>query len=178
MSPDDLRRLNLIDVTSQTDLSAVLQLAAGAVKADHFFVGILDDPRDRLYFAGNHGRLESARARRASPVTQSLASVVRQIEAPLVVDDATTDLRVANHPFVTHCGYQSYLGVPIIGPTGAVIGAVSAGVTTPHRWTLSEMRAMRNAGHLVSHLILLRAMSKVLADVAITHPMLGRGRAD
>ena len=178
MSPDDLRRLNLIDANNQPDLAAVLQLAAATVSADHLFVGILDDARERLYFAGNHGRIEAARIRRASPLTQSLATVVRQTGAPLVIDDATADPRVSHHPLVTHCGDQSYLGVPITGPTGAVIGAVSAGVTTPHRWSLSEMRAMKNAGLLVSQLILLRAMSKVLAEVAINHPMLGRGRPD
>jgi GAF domain-containing protein len=178
MSPDDLRRLNLLDVNSQADLSAVLQLASDAVGADHMFVGILDDVRDRLYFAGNHGRIEAAKTRRASPITQSLATVVRETGAPLVIDDAPADARVADHPFVTHCGYKAYLGVPILGPTGRIIGAVSAGTTAPHRWTLGEMRAMRNAGLLITQLIMLRAMSKVLSDLAISHPMLGRGRVD
>lgn len=178
MSPDDLRRLHLIDVNRQEDLSAVLQLAAGTIEADHLFVGILDDLRDRLYFAGNHGRIEAARTRRASPITQSLATVVRETGAPLVIDDATADSRVSHHPFVTHCGYAAYLGIPIPGPTGAIIGAVSAGAVAPHRWTLSEVRTMRNAGRLISQLILLRAMSKVLSDLAINHPMLGRGEVD
>jgi hypothetical protein len=40
------------------------------------------------------------------------------------------------------------------------------------------MRAMRNAGLLITQLIMLRAMSKVLSDLAISHPMLGRGRVD
>jgi GAF domain-containing protein len=178
MSPDDLRRLNLLDVNSQADLSAVLQLASDAVGADHMFVGILDDARDRLYFAGNHGRIEAAKTRRASSITQSLATVVRETGAPLVIDDAPADARVADHPFVTHCGYKAYLGVPILGPTGRIIGAVSAGTTAAHRWTLGEMRAMRNAGLLITQLIMLRAMSKVLSDLAISHPMLGRGRVD
>jgi GAF domain-containing protein len=178
MSPDDLRRLNLIDVNRQPDLSAVLQLASDAVGADHLFVGILDDPRDRLYFAGNHGRIEAAKTRRASPLTQSLATVVRETGSPLVIDDAPADARVSDHPFVTHCGYRAYLGVPIFGPTGDIIGAVSAGSVAPHRWTLGEMRAMRNAGLLITQLIMLRAMSKVLTDLAINHPMLGRGRLD
>ncbi|MCU0909083.1 MAG: GAF domain-containing protein [Rhodobacteraceae bacterium] len=178
MSPDDLRRLNLIDASRQADLSAVLQLASDAVEADHLFVAILDDARDRICFAGNHGRIEAARTRAASPITQSLAAVVRDISAPLVIDDAVADSRVCDHPFVTHCGYKSYLGVPITGPTGDVIGAVSAGAVEAHRWTLGEVRTMRNAGHLVSQLIMLRAMSRVLADVAIRHPMLGRGQVD
>ncbi len=178
MSPDDLHRLHLIDVNTQPDLSAVLQLAFASIEAAHLFVGIIDDPRDRLYFAGNHGRVEAARTRRASPLCQALATVVRDTASPLVIDDATGDPRVSDHPYVRHCGYKAYVGVPILGPTGAVIGAVSAGATEPHRWTLGEMRAMRNAGLLVSNLIMLRAMSRILSDLAITHPMLGAGQVD
>lgn len=178
MSPDDLRRLRLLDVNSQPDLSAVLQLASASVASSHMFVGILDYARDRLYFAGNHGQVEAARTRRASPLNQALATVVRETGAPLVIDDATNDARVSDHPYVQHCGYQAYIGVPIVGPSGEVIGAVSAGSIEPHRWTLGEMRAMRNTGLLVSNLILLRAMSGILNDLAITHPMLGAGRVD
>jgi GAF domain-containing protein len=178
MSPDDLRRLQLLDVNSQPDLSTVLQLAFGSIEAEHMFVGILDDQQDRLYFAGNYGRVEAARTRRASPLSMALATVVRETGSPLVIDDAPADARVADHPYVRHCGYQAYIGVPIVGPTGEVIGAVSAGALQPHRWTLGEMRAMRNAGLLVSNLVMMRAMSRILGDFAITHPMLGAGRVD
>lgn len=178
MRPDDLRRLHLVDVNTQPDLSAVLSLASASVSAAHLFVGILDDARDRLYFAGNHGRVQAARTRRASPLSQALAIVVRETGTPLVIEDATSDARVSDHPYVRHCGYQAYIGVPILGPTGEVIGAVSAGSVEPHNWTLGEMRAMRNAGLLVSNLIMLRAMSGILKDLAITHPMLGAGRID
>ena len=178
MSPDDLRRLRLLDVNSQPDLSAVLQLASASVTASHLFVGILDDARDRLYFAGNHGQIAAARTRRESPMSQALATVVRETGAPLVIDDATNDARVSNHPYVQHCGYQAYIGLPILGPSGEVIGAVSAGSTEPHRWTLGEMRTLRNAGLLVSNLVMLRAMSRILSDLAITNPMLGAGRVE
>jgi GAF domain-containing protein len=178
MSPDDLRRLHLLDVNNQPDLSTVLQLAFGSVDAAHLFIGILDDQQDRLYFAGNYGRVDAARTRRASPLSHALATVVRETRAPLVIDDAPADARVADHPYVRQCGYQAYIGVPVLGPTGEVIGAVSAGALEPHRWTLAEMRAMRNAGLLVSNLIMMRAMSRIICDFAITHPMLGTGRID
>ena len=78
-------------------------------------------------------------ARAEGPLADSLCTVTVDRGAPLAVDDAPSDARVAGLPPVTSGAVAAYLGVPLRTERGEVVGALCAFDPQPRAWTAEDV---------------------------------------
>jgi GAF domain-containing protein len=68
--------------------------------------------------------------------------------APMVVDDATVDPLVRDSRGTTEAGIRAYASVPIVTPTGEVLGTVCAVDFRPRAWAPAEVAALEECAAL------------------------------
>src|SRR5439155_25784597 len=84
----------------------------------------------------------------ADPVGEGSAETGRpsgdraQSRCPVAVEDATGDPRLAAADTLLARGYGSYLGVPLVGPEGALHGVLSVYGRRPRAWREEEVEAL------------------------------------
>ena len=74
-----------------------------------------------------------------SPLEDSLCTVTARSGAPLVVNDAKSDDRVAMLPPVTSSHVGAYLGVPLVTERGETVGALCAFGPLPRIWEPADV---------------------------------------
>jgi len=99
---------------------------------------------DRQYFAGLHAPefVKGGPGAVAAPDDPARFMTMDQGWCPLVVavrlarvfDDVCAYPRFAGNPVVDQFGIRSYLGAPLIDPTGTVLGTVCVVDTQPRSW--------------------------------------------
>jgi signal transduction histidine kinase len=62
--------------------------------------------------------------------------------APMIVEDARTDPRVAANKGTTDAGIRSYVGAPVVAPNGDVLGTVCVVDFKPRSWTGADVAAL------------------------------------
>lgn len=76
------------------------------------------------------------------PSTARLAGDAVQSRSPVTVPDARDDQRLLQADPVLAAGYASYVGVPLVGPEGAVHGVLSVYTKAPRMWREEEVEAL------------------------------------
>src|SRR5262249_36673763 len=71
--------------------------------------------------------------------TAILSGDVFQSRLSQVVADASVDSRFADADALLAAGFESYLGVPLVGPEGAVHGVLSVYGQRPRTWRQDEI---------------------------------------
>jgi GAF domain-containing protein len=110
--------------------------------------------------AGGAGLVPGAIGAR-SPLAESLCTVTAaQAPEPLVIADAPTDPRVAALPPVTSGAVGSYLGLPLTGPDGTVVGALCVFDRQPRAWSDGDVGLLRELSDSVATELELAALSR------------------
>jgi GAF domain-containing protein len=81
---------------------------------------------------GGHGLTGTLAASDGSPVEWSFCATVARTGRPYLVEDAVMDPARADNPLVVHEGLRSYAGVPLVLPSGHVLGAHCVQGPEPH----------------------------------------------
>jgi PAS domain S-box-containing protein len=76
------------------------------------------------------------------PSTARLAGDAVQSRAPVAVADARGDQRLLQADPVLAAGFAGYLGVPLVGPEGALHGVLSVYTKEPRQWREEEVEAL------------------------------------
>jgi serine phosphatase RsbU (regulator of sigma subunit) len=113
-----------------TMVRTVLKVAVGLVT--------LVEP-GRQVFPGACGLGEPWQQQRQAPLSHSFCRHVADTGAPLVVEDARTDARVAGNLAITEMDVVAYAGMPLTDESGMVLGSLCAIDTVPRRWTDDEL---------------------------------------
>ncbi len=92
-------------------------------------------------------------------LADSLCTVTAAGGGPLVVEDAAADERVASLPPVTSGAVGSYLGVPLLGQDGHVVGALCVFDPAPRTWRGSDVEVLRQLAVAASAELELSALS-------------------
>ena len=130
-------------------LAALVARAAGTSSGLIHFV---EGERLRLY--GGWGLLIPWEDVADTPVRDSLAAIVVETDAPLIIEDLATDPRVpAGSPIRKRGLPGAYLGHPIRDGDGAVIGVCCALTGEPHAWTPEQIAAVDEAAQVSTLLI-------------------------
>jgi PAS domain S-box-containing protein len=79
----------------------------------------------------------------AGPLNESLCTVTAAGTGPLVVSDARSDARVRDLPPVTSGQVGAYLGAPLVGMSGQVIGALCVFGPEPRTWSDDDVTTLR-----------------------------------
>ncbi|MGX6607601.1 ATP-binding protein [Micromonosporaceae bacterium Da 78-11] len=131
------------------------QLAALVARAAHAPVGLIHFVQDaRLHLYGSWGMDLSWDSVADTPLEDSLAGIVISTDAPLAVADLRTDERVPpNSPMLARGMTGAYLGHPVRGQDGAVLGICCAFDRRPREWTADQSAAVAEAAQVATLLI-------------------------
>ncbi|MCW2957795.1 MAG: Stage sporulation protein [Solirubrobacterales bacterium] len=136
--PDRLeavRRTGLLDSGPTDAFDRLAGLAARLLHAPSAFISVVDEHRS--YRKASIDR-ESAGAPPEHGVHESLCRHLLDATGPIVIGDTSQDDRVRHDLPVTD-GVRAWVGFPLLGPGGHVLGAFSVVDTTPREWTEREV---------------------------------------
>jgi serine phosphatase RsbU (regulator of sigma subunit)/PAS domain-containing protein len=138
-------------------LQRLTALAARLVRAPSAQVSLIGEQQ---VIAGGVG-LPAGSLGACSPLAESLCTVaVEGSPAPLVVTDASTDPRVAHLPPVTSGAVRSYVGIPLRGSAGHVVGALAVFGPRPRPWTDAEVTVLSQLAASVATELELSALAR------------------
>jgi len=135
---DEARRLLPLD-GGTTPLDRLAELAARLLGTPQSQVSLLTDVQTVV--AG--GGLPAGSIGAESPLDDSLCTVTAAGDGVLVVSDARADDRVRGLPPVTSGQVGSYLGAPLTGRAGLVIGALCVFGPEPRDWSDDDVATIR-----------------------------------
>jgi GAF domain-containing protein len=149
-----LERTGLLDSPPSAGFDRLTSLAARILRAPVSLVSLVDDHRQ--FFKSAVGLEEGLRE---TPLSHSFCQHVVRSGAPLVVEDAETDARVAGNLAIPDLGVAAYAGVPLITSDGAVLGSFCVIDTVPRQWTEEELAILGElAGSVVTEIELHQAV--------------------
>jgi PAS domain S-box-containing protein len=131
-------------LATELDPDAVLEEVAREARAllgaDAAAIALVDEDRLRVEAAsGDH----AAGALGAPlPVTGSLAGDVAQSRSPVVVETIEADRRPPEGDPLLLAGHVAYLGVPLVGPEGALHGVLAVYGKGARAWHAEEVEAL------------------------------------
>ncbi|GAB7190115.1 hypothetical protein NUM3379_08210 [Kineococcus sp. NUM-3379] len=135
---EDARRRavrRLVTTGTNPALDRLVELAARLLGAPSAQVSLLSDVQTISAAAG----LDVDAVGRTSPLAESLCTLTAEAGTALVVEDAAADERVAALPPVAAGAVGAYLGVPMTGLDGHVVGALCVYTRTPRRWSQTDV---------------------------------------
>ena len=91
-----------------------------------------------------------------NPVGDSFCYLPVGMRAPVVIEDAAADPRVAGHPAIEPWGVGAWAGFPILAADGQPIGTMCVIDPSPRRWRPEELRTMKLLARSVSNEVNLR----------------------
>jgi PAS domain S-box-containing protein len=122
-------------------LDEVVQQAPALLAADACAVRTLEED-ELVVSAAFGGGADDAVGTRAT-ATAWLSGDVLQSRAPLAIEDASADDRLVDADPIVAAGYAAYLGVPLTGPEGALVGVLSVYDRRPRTWRPEEIEALQ-----------------------------------
>jgi serine phosphatase RsbU (regulator of sigma subunit) len=111
---------------------------------------------DRQVFPGACGLAEPWQQRRETPLSHSFCQLVVDSAAPMVVEDARTDPRVAGNPAIVDLGVVSYAGLPLTDEAGQVLGSLCAIDSAPRRWADNDLAMLADLAAACTDILRLR----------------------
>nr|WP_205708413.1 SpoIIE family protein phosphatase [Kineococcus siccus] len=117
-------------------LDRLAALAARLLNASSGRVVLLSDVQTVV---GAAGRQPDALERDGGPLAQWLCTQTAAAGAPLAIADTSADARVADLAPVASGLVASYLGVPLSGLDGQVVGALCVFDPSPRTWSVSDI---------------------------------------
>ncbi|HZC75784.1 MAG TPA: GAF domain-containing protein [Gaiellaceae bacterium] len=131
-------------LTSELDPAAVLdevvQQAPALVNADAAAFRLLDE-EELVVTAADGAGAEAALGSR-SPAGGWLSGDVVQSGAPVSLSRAGEDERLRGLDPLLQAGHAAFLGVPVGGPEGAILGVLAVYASAPREWREEEIEAL------------------------------------
>ncbi|WP_432560855.1 SpoIIE family protein phosphatase [Kineococcus sp. SYSU DK003] len=143
-------------------LDRLADLAARLLGAPCAQVSLLSDVRTVAAASGQGPSVADA----GTPLVDSLCTVTAASGAPVVVTDASGDARVSQLPSVTSGAVRSYLGVPMRGQDGRVLGALCVFGPEPREWKDADVSLLDD---LASATVTELELSALAVDFEATH---------
>ncbi|WP_432491968.1 SpoIIE family protein phosphatase [Kineococcus auxinigenes] len=128
----------LVSAPANPALQRLAELAARLLSAPASQVSLLTDVQTVSALAGQDPALLGS----TGPLVESLCTVTAAGAEPLVVVDAAADARVAALPPVTSGAVGAYLGVPLVGHDGHVVGALCVFDPLPRQWAPGDVEVL------------------------------------
>ena len=122
-------------------LDEVVQQAPVLLAADACGVFTLEE--DELVVAAAFGDGADEFVGTRVSATAWLSGDVFQSRAPVAVEDASADDRLAAADPLVAAGYRAYVGVPLSGPEGAPVGVLAVYARRPRTWRAEETEALQ-----------------------------------
>lgn len=152
-----LHELDILDTAAEPEFDDLVALASHICGVPMSLVSLID--ADRQWFKARIGVAEAETSRDVSFCAHAILG--RDL---MVVPDATTDARFADHPAVLgNPGIRFYAGAPLVTTDGYALGTLCVVDETPRRLTLGQLQALRALARQVTAQLELRRYGELLA---------------
>jgi diguanylate cyclase (GGDEF)-like protein len=164
-----LRELELLDCPPSHNFDSITRLCATLFGCRFSLISLVDETRQ--WFLSAEGIDLRETPRDVSFCQHALAA-----GKTLVVEDAAVDPRFANNPLVLGGPrIRSYLGQPVEGPGGHLLGALCVADDRPRRFGEAERELLKHFGKIVEELI--KAHSESIATTRVNQLLWEETRA-
>lgn len=154
---ETIRNLGLEESADRALFSRITVLASTMLGCPTALLSIVED--ERQWFLGRSGFDCDETPRETSFCAVCIAGA-----EPLLVSDARADLRFRNNPLVTGAPFiRSYLGVPIRGEGGVLLGALCAISPEPHAFCSDQIAPLAVLAELAEQSIALKVRTRALS---------------
>lgn len=148
-----LRRYSVLDTAPEQPFDKLTDLVRNVFEVPFAAVSLID--AERQWFKSIVGLAQSQTPRDSS----FCAHTIKTYE-PMIIPDATLDIRFSNNPLVTGDPWiRSYMGVPLQTPDGYNLGALCAIDTKPRTFDRSQIEIMKSFAALVLNELELRQIA-------------------
>ena len=137
----ELNGLNLLDTPPEADFDQVTERLTRLFRVPIALLTLID--KDRQWFKSQAGLPADLAEARSTPRDVSLCGHVIANDEVLIVRDLARDPRFANNPWLKQRGLRFYAGVPLRGPNGFPVGALSILDTKPRDMSPQEQDLLK-----------------------------------
>jgi len=137
----ELNGLNLLDTPPEADFDQVTERLIRLFRVPIALLTLID--KDRQWFKSQAGLPADLAKARSTPRDVSLCGHVIAKDEVLIVRDLARDPRFANNPWLKERGLRFYAGVPLRGPNGFPVGALSILDTQPRDMSPQEQDLLK-----------------------------------
>jgi len=138
-----LERLAVIDSARERPFERIVDLVAAALKAPICAISLIDG--DRQWFKAQRGLQVDQTTRDVAFCNHAIRS-----DRPFIVENATSDPRVANNPLVTGApNIRSYLGIPLKLADGYIAGTICVIDLEPRTFSAQQIATLHAFAKLV-----------------------------
>ncbi|WP_172449684.1 sensor domain-containing phosphodiesterase [Porphyrobacter sp. HT-58-2] len=149
--------LGLEAISDREVFSRITHLASTMLGCPIALLSVVEE--ERQWFLGRTGTDLTE-----TPITDSFCSVCVQSEEPLLIPDARSDPRLSANNLVTGSPFiRSYLGVPIRGEGGVLLGALCAISPQPEAFTPEQIAPLAMLAELAEQSLALHARTRALS---------------
>lgn len=152
-----LRRTGLLDADTEEAFDRMTRLAVRLLRVPAAFISLVDEDRD--FYMSAHGFGEPLASARQM-TGRTFCHYAIGSEHPLVINDARADPVYRAVPTVESLGVAAYLGVPLAGPEGLILGSFCAIDHSPRTWTPDEVEVLGELAASARREIELRARAR------------------
>lgn len=160
--PERLRALQetaLLDSPEEEAFERAVRLARSLTGAPTALFSLVDDTRQ--FFKALSGFAPDTGPMRETPLSHSFCQYVVTGNAAMSVVDAREHDLLSRNLAVPDLNVVAYLGVPVQGRRGQVIGSLCAIDSSPHEWSEQDERALKDiAAFLETEIALRKHMSE------------------
>jgi GAF domain-containing protein len=131
-----LHRTGLLGSDAEEAFDRMTRLAVKLLRVPAAFISLVDYERD--FYVSAHGFGEPLATSREL-TGRTFCHYAIESDQPLVINDARADPVYSLVPTVESLGVAAYVGVPLPGPEGHILGSFCAIDHSPRAWTPDEV---------------------------------------
>lgn len=131
-----LHRTGLLGSDAEEAFDRMTRLAVKLLRVPAAFISLVDYERD--FYVSAHGFGEPLATSREL-TGRTFCHYAIESDQPLVINDARADPVYSLVPTVESLGVAAYVGIPLPGPEGHILGSFCAIDTAPRSWTPDEV---------------------------------------
>src|SRR3984885_2129352 len=147
----ELRGTQLLDSPAEESFDRLTRLTSTVLNVPVALVSLVDD--DRQFFKSCLGLPQPWALQRQTPLSHSFCRHVVESGRPLVISDAREHPVLRDNPAIRDLGIIAYAGVPLITPSGNVLGTLCAIDHQARHWTPEQIEILSNlAGSVLSEI--------------------------
>jgi hypothetical protein len=147
----ELRGTRLLDSPPEESFDRLTRLTSTVLNVPIALVSLVED--DRQFFKSCLGLPQPWARQRQTPLSHSFCQHVVESGEPLVISDAREHPVLRDNLAIRDIGVIAYMGVPLITPSGNVLGTLCAIDHQPRHWTTEQVEILSNlAGSVLSEI--------------------------
>lgn len=151
-----LHATGLLESGPEESFERLGNLARRLTGAPTALVSLVDEDRQR--FKCCLGLAEPWASAGETPLSHSICKLVVDTPGPLIITDAASDPRLVGNSAVDELGVMAYLGIPLVGTSGHVLGSLCVIDDRPRSWSDADMDAITDVAAAVMAEIELREL--------------------